>query len=75
MSRFMQPAGKGISDYDQLALNLIELPEVIAVTPQIESQVMASRERVSLGAVIRGVRWSDLAVRKPLWNSLDEAAA
>ncbi len=66
--------GQGIPDYDQMALNLTELPGVIAVTPQIEGQVMASRGRVSLGAVIRGVRWSDLAVRKPLWDSLDEAA-
>ena len=27
---------------------------------------MATKNQVSLGAVIRGVRWSDLAVRKPL---------
>ena len=48
------------------------MPNVIAVTPQIESQAMATQNTVSLGAVVRGVRWSDLAVRKPLWDSLDE---
>jgi lipoprotein-releasing system permease protein len=63
----------GIADYDDLALKIAEMPNVIAVTPQIEGQVMATRNTVSLGAVLRGVRWSDLAVRKPLWDSLDEA--
>ena len=62
----------GIADFDDLALTITDMPNVIAVTPQIEGQVMATNNRVSVGAVIRGVRWSDLAVRKPLWNSLSE---
>lgn len=62
----------GIADFDQLALKITDMPDVIAVTPQIEGQVMATQNRVSIGAVVRGVRWSDLAVRKPLWDSLDE---
>ena len=62
----------GIADFDELALTITDMPNVIAVTPQIGGQVMATKNRVSLGAVIRGVRWSDLAVRKPLWNSLSE---
>ena len=66
--------GNGIKNYDDLALSITEMPGVIAVTPQIEGQVMATRNTVSLGAVIRGVRWSDLAARKPLWDSLDEKA-
>jgi lipoprotein-releasing system permease protein len=64
---------RGFTDYDEIALKIIEFPDVIAVTPQIEGQVMASRNQASIGAVIRGVRWSDLAVRKPLWDSLDDA--
>lgn len=64
----------GISDFDNIALSLAELPGVIAVTPQVEGQVMASRGTVNLGAVVRGVRWSDLAARRPLWNALDETA-
>ena len=66
--------GEGIKSYDDLALSITEMPGIIAVTPQIEGQVMATRNAVSLGAVIRGVRWSDLAARKPLWDSLDEKA-
>ena len=62
----------GIADYDELALKIAEMPNVIAVTPQIEGQAMATQNTVTLGAVVRGVRWSDLAVRQPLWNSLDE---
>ena len=62
----------GIADFDQLALKITDMPDVIAVTPQIEGQVMATQNRVSIGAVVRGVRWSDLAVSKPLWDSLDE---
>ena len=65
-----EPAG--IENFDELALTITEIPDVIAVTPQIEGQVMATKNRVSIGTVIRGVRWSDLAVRKPLWNSLNE---
>ena len=62
----------GIAAYDKLALTISGMPNVIAVTPQIEGQVMATHNQFSVGAVIRGVRWSDLAVRKPLWNSLSE---
>ncbi len=69
---YSQQSG-GIADYDNLALKITEISGVLAVTPQIEGQVMASQNRVSLGAVVRGVRWSDLAVRKPLWESLSEA--
>ena len=62
----------GIANYDGLALKIAEMPNVIAVTPQIEGQAMVTQNTVSLGAVVRGVRWSDLAVRKPLWVSLSE---
>ena len=68
--------GAGIADFDPLSVSLAEIPGVIAVTPQVEGQVMASRGNTNLGAVVRGVRWSDLAARRPLWNALsDEAIA
>ena len=65
---------KGVSNFDALAVRIAGIPGVIAVTPQIEGQVMASSGGLTSGAVVRGVRWSDLAARKPLWDSLDEAA-
>ena len=64
----------GIEDYNKLALRLSEMPTIIAATPQIEGQVMVNANNQARGAVVRGVSWSDLAVRKPLWESLDENA-
>ena len=63
---------RGIANFDRLAVDIVELPGVIAVTPQIEGQAMVSASNINVGAVVRGVRWSDLAVRRPLWNALDE---
>ena len=64
----------GIKDYNKLALRLSEMPTIIAATPQIEGQVLVNANNQARGAVVRGVSWSDLAVRKPLWESLDENA-
>ena len=63
---------RGIENFDDLSLTLAEIPGVIAVTPQVEGQVMVTRAKVNIGAVIRGVRWSDLAARRPLWEALDK---
>jgi lipoprotein-releasing system permease protein len=35
---------------------------------------MASNKGYAAGAVVRGVRWEDLAARKPLWDALDAAS-
>ncbi len=63
-----------LTDYNRVALKLAELPSVIAATPQVQGQVMASSARAQTGAVVRGVSWSDLAARKPLWDSLSQQA-
>ena len=63
---------RGIANFDLMSVDIVELPGVIAVTPQIEGQTMVSASNVNIGAVIRGVRWSDLAARRPLWNALDK---
>ncbi len=65
---------RGVGDFDNLAVRIAGIPGVIAVTPQIEGQVMVSTRGNTSGAVIRGVRWADLAARKPLWDALDEGA-
>ena len=66
--------GRGIVDFDPLSVRIAGLPGVVAVTPQIEGQVMAANKGLTSGAVVRGVRWADLAARKPLWSALDEKA-
>lgn len=63
-----------LTDYNRVTLKLAELPNVIAATPQVQGQVMASSARAQTGAVVRGVSWSDLAARKPLWDSLSQQA-
>ncbi|MGC6485019.1 MAG: lipoprotein-releasing ABC transporter permease subunit [Candidatus Puniceispirillales bacterium] len=66
--------GRGIADYDPLSVRIAGIPGVLAVTPQVEGQVMAASKGLTSGAVVRGVRWSDLAARKPLWDALDDKA-
>ncbi|MGB1552592.1 MAG: lipoprotein-releasing ABC transporter permease subunit [Candidatus Puniceispirillaceae bacterium] len=63
-----------LTDYNRVTLKLAEFPNVIAATPQVQGQVMASSARAQTGAVVRGVSWSDLAARKPLWDSLSQQA-
>ena len=65
--------GRGIADFDPLSVRIATIPGVLAVTPQIEGQVMASSKGMTSGAVVRGVRWADLVARKPLWDSLDDS--
>lgn len=64
----------GVADFDALSVKLSEVSTIIAVTPQIEGQTMVTHQGRNQGAVVRGVRWSDLAARKPLWQSLSDDA-
>ena len=64
----------GVADFDALSVKLSEVSTIIAVTPQVEGQTMVTHQGRNQGAVVRGVRWSDLAARKPLWQSLSDDA-
>ena len=66
--------GQPLENYNEIAFQLSEIPTIVAATPQIQGQVMATSSRNALGAVVRGVVWSDLAARKPLWSSLSQQA-
>lgn len=66
--------GQPLKNYNEVAFLLSEIPTIVAATPQIQGQVMATSPRNALGAVVRGVIWSDLAARKPLWDSLSQQA-
>ena len=59
-----------IVEYNNTVLKVSNINGVLAVVPQIEEQVMIISKKGSNGAIVRGVYWSDLAVRKPLWDSL-----
>ncbi|MEK9598072.1 MAG: lipoprotein-releasing ABC transporter permease subunit [Alphaproteobacteria bacterium] len=62
----------GIDDYETLTSYVAQNPNIMAATPQIESQVLVSVNNVTIGAVVRGVIWSDLAIRAPLWDSITD---
>ena len=66
--------GRPLENYNEVSFQLAEIPTIVAATPQIQGQVMATSPRNALGAVVRGVVWSDLAARKPLWDSLSQQA-
>ena len=65
-------SGTGVKDFDTLAIDIASVPGVAAIVPQIEGQVMVTTKGGASGAIVRGVRWADLAARKPLWDSLKE---
>lgn len=48
-------------DYDALAAKLGEIPEVTAVIPQVEGQVMASANGQAQGVMVNGMRAADIA--------------
>src|SRR4051794_23723004 len=50
----------GLSDFDAAAQTVRDLPGVTRVTPLVEGQVMATSEAGAAGALVRGVRPSDL---------------
>lgn len=52
-------------DYDAMAVKLSEIPEVTAVIPQVEGQVMASANGQAQGVMVNGMRAADIA-KKPL---------
>ena len=60
----------GINDYESLTRSIAQNPNIMAAIPQIEAQVLVSANNVTIGAVVRGVNWSDLAIRAPLWGSI-----
>ncbi|MBM08603.1 MAG: lipoprotein-releasing system transmembrane subunit LolC [Magnetovibrio sp.] len=49
-----------LSQFDKLATTLKSVKGVVSVTPMIEGQVMVSTSRASTGAIVRGLRTSDL---------------
>ncbi len=53
-----------LRNFDPLAEKLRKVDGVVQVTPMIEGQVMVTARGIAQGAVVRGIRPSDLAARK-----------
>ena len=52
-----------IAEYDLRVDAIKDIPEVVSAMPQIVGQVMATKQGITSGAVVRGVRGEDLASR------------
>ncbi len=61
-----------LTDFDSIAEQLRRVHGVVAVTPMIEGQVMATARSVAQGAVVRGLRPEDLARRAIVANSIQD---
>ena len=59
-------------DYEEYSVAIAEIPEVMAVTPQIEGQGLIVYNTNAEGVVVRGIRWLDLPARKQLFSSLED---
>ncbi len=60
------------NDYEEYSVAIAEIPEVMAVTPQIEGQGLIVYNANAEGVVVRGIRWLDLPARKQLFLSLKD---
>jgi lipoprotein-releasing system permease protein len=61
---------EGLSDFDGLADRLREAADVLSVTPLVSGQVMASAHGIASGALVRGIRSEDLALRETIGSHL-----
>jgi lipoprotein-releasing system permease protein len=59
----VQAGPAGIADFDQLAERLRAVDGVVTVTPLATGQVMATANDVASGALVRGIRLTDLMAR------------
>ena len=64
--------GTEISNYNEVVKKILDIENVVAVTPHLEGQALAKTKSTVSGVIIRGTNWSDLAAKKLLWESLDQ---
>jgi lipoprotein-releasing system permease protein len=59
-----------IQDFDKLVNNLKNTESVVAVNPVIDGQVMATTKYTTTGAMVKGIRLSDLTARNLIASSI-----
>jgi lipoprotein-releasing system permease protein len=67
----VQAGPEGITEFDELAARLRAVDGVVAVTPLVSGQVMATANGVASGALVRGIRPSDLSVQRTLADHVE----
>ena len=58
------PSTEGIKDFEDLTEELRRQREIVSATPLIERQAMLSAKGVAMGALVHGMKGSDLEARK-----------
>jgi lipoprotein-releasing system permease protein len=66
----VQTGPDGLADFDALAERLRAADGVVSVTPLVAGQVMASANGVASGALVRGIRPSDLVARPTIASNI-----
>jgi lipoprotein-releasing system permease protein len=66
------PGGK-LPDFDKLIAEIKTVPGVVTVRPLVEGQILATANGTSTGAIIRGMRESDLAEQPMLTRHIAPA--
>jgi lipoprotein-releasing system permease protein len=66
----VQTGPDGLTGFDALAERLRAADGVVSVTPLVAGQVMASANGVASGALVRGIRPSDLMARPTIANNI-----
>ena len=64
---------RAIPNYTKIINNILDTPNVVAVTAHLEGQALAKNKNSISGVIIRGSNWSDLAAKKLLWKSLNQS--
>ncbi len=59
-----------LSDFDRIATEIKKLDGVTRVIPTVEGQVLVSGNKVAAGAIVRGVRESDIRARKIIADNI-----
>ena len=57
----VQPIDSPLTDYDEVAARIAKIPGVVLAAPIVEGQALASSPFGASGALVRGMRGSDLA--------------
>jgi lipoprotein-releasing system permease protein len=66
--------GGTLDNFGSLDQQIREIPDVVAVRPQVEGQVLASTPKISAGVLVRGIRAEDIATQPMLARGIDSDA-
>ncbi|HTV89426.1 MAG TPA: lipoprotein-releasing ABC transporter permease subunit [Stellaceae bacterium] len=59
-----------VKDFDAVAATVRKVPGVVSATPLVEGQVMATSAGGAAGALVRGIRGTDIRARKLIANHI-----